>query len=62
VFTASSIYLSLYPMFNGYCGEFIVMNVITFILSRFRDKLEKTSYSFEREFCFIVFRNYLNLY
>jgi hypothetical protein len=26
-------------MFNGYCGEFFVINFITFVLSRFRDSL-----------------------
>jgi hypothetical protein len=35
VFTDSSMYLSLYPMFNGHCGELFVINFITFILSRF---------------------------
>jgi hypothetical protein len=33
------LYLSLYPMFNGYCGEFFVINFITFVLSRFMDSL-----------------------
>jgi hypothetical protein len=49
VFIASSVFLSLYPVFNGYCGEFFGINFTTFVLSRFRESfLQKTSYSFER--------------
>jgi hypothetical protein len=39
VFTASAIYLSLYPMFNEYCSEYFIINFITFVLSRFSDSL-----------------------
>jgi hypothetical protein len=64
VFTASSIYLSLYPMFNGYCSEFFGIEFIAFVLSRFRNSLfaENHIYSFKRELCLIVCRNYLNFY
>jgi hypothetical protein len=43
VFTASSIYLSLYEMFNGYC-EFSVKSSTIFFLSRFRDSLFAENY------------------
>jgi hypothetical protein len=39
VFAASSIYLSLYPVFNGYYGELLVIKFIMFVLSTFRDSL-----------------------
>jgi hypothetical protein len=39
VFSASSIYLSLHPIFNRYHGELFDVNFITFVLSRFRDNL-----------------------
>jgi hypothetical protein len=32
VFTGSSIYLSLYPVFNVYCGKFFIINFNTFVL------------------------------
>jgi hypothetical protein len=37
--TASSISLSLCPVFNGYCGELFVINFVTFVLSGVRDSL-----------------------
>jgi hypothetical protein len=39
VFTSSFIYISLYQTFNGYCGEYFVINCIAFIFSIFRDSL-----------------------
>jgi hypothetical protein len=51
VFAAFSIYLSLHPMFNGYCSEVFVKNFVTFVLSRFRDILFAEN-SFDRELCF----------
>jgi hypothetical protein len=35
MFTDSSIYLALYPMFNRYCGELFVACFIIFVLYRF---------------------------
>jgi hypothetical protein len=39
VFIISSIYFSFYPICNVECDEFLVMNVVIFVLPKFRTKL-----------------------
>jgi hypothetical protein len=56
----SSVYLSLYPKFNGCCGLFVI-NFIVFILSRFRaSSVSVTIYLYERELCMTVYTNHPN--
>jgi len=49
VFTVSSIYFSLQPTLNVECAEFYVMNLIIFILSKFRTKLLAANHLIIRE-------------
>jgi hypothetical protein len=59
VFTDSSIHLSLYPILNEYCGELLVINFITFVLSRFRGTLFAEIHLFIWERTLIICTNHL---
>jgi hypothetical protein len=62
VFTVSSIYLPLYPIFKVYCEALFVVNFITFVLSKFSVSLLALNHIFVCENTLPLHRNHQTFY